>query len=104
MLEVTLEDDVACGILKFDPSISRKELIQFVIELATSEDAEQYIDLHIRTNGSDGRHCIGFQYRYAGKKAYESFFHKIRDKLYRRFGMGFKGWDVTSSVWKVVRS
>ena len=98
---VTLRDGVAAGNLLFKSSISSDQLVEAAKDLRSDADGEHFLELYVRANGKKS-HCICFMYFYGnGRKEYEKFFHKIRDKMFRRFGVDFKGWDMTSRIWTI---
>ncbi len=59
---------------------------------------EGYLHLYVRET-SKNQLAIGFQYDLHGRLTQEKFFHRVTDKIKRRFGNDFVGWDLSSSTW-----
>jgi hypothetical protein len=88
--------DVVTGIWKFGPDVSPMSVGMFATEWLTEEDPN-LLQLYCRKCSRD-QYGIGFMYRFEGD-SYKPFFHRMTDKLKRRFGNGFVGWDVSVPTW-----
>ncbi|MDQ5981528.1 MAG: hypothetical protein QG570_277 [Patescibacteria group bacterium] len=90
----------ATGLWKFADSISEAELLDLANEWAKDD---RFINLYIRKCSKD-QNGIGYTYKYAEedfdtKEIFISeFTEKFKDQLYKKFGTGFVGWDISSST------
>lgn len=96
---------VANGIWKFDPEITIAELEKLCHEWLEAEDGFRYYELFVRV-GSKDQPGIVFMYCFDpenedNKTKFEEFVRRMKDQLYKRFGVNFLGWDVTSKTYMV---
>lgn len=116
MARVTMHtrDDVVSGIWKFkaldheaetsddEPQGVRIEDLLEVAEQWLHTEGDKYLDVFIRKCSSD-QWGICFQYIFAGKN-HQRYFHKTSDKLKRRFGNDFVGWDISAPTHLIKKS
>lgn len=99
MTNTVKHEDVVSGMWKFHENITPEELIGLAEEWKNGSDGDRYLDLHIRKCSKD-QFGIGFMYCFEpNPRGHHPFFYKITDKLKRRFGNDFVGWDVSSPTW-----
>ncbi len=90
----------ATGLWKFSDSIDENQLVELANEWASDD---KFINLYVRKCSKD-QNGIGFTYKYVedgydNKEAFiKDFTEKFKDELYKRFGVGLVGWDLSSST------
>jgi hypothetical protein len=97
------DDKVISGIWKFDKQkVTPEDLVFFAKELV-QEESEAYQNMKVRScSKTTWGICFDYDRRRSGNPGvYSYFFDRITDKLKRKFGNGFVGWDITDSVWIV---
>lgn len=104
---VKVEETIISGIWKISKTVPVVEVIEVAQELVDEISAMpvvHYRNVHVRST-SKSSWGISFIYDCGestrNKVRYDAFFNRITDKLKRRFGNEFVGWDVTNDVWMV---
>ncbi len=93
--------DLISGIWKFSrPKIALDVIVQLAQEFL-DEEPDKYLGIHVRKCSQTQ---IGISFIYdmgenSDTKSYDEFFNSKTDKLKRRFGNDFVGWDTTRGVW-----
>lgn len=92
-----INSNIYSGLWKFKDSIEESQLVELAKEWAKDN---KYIHLYIRRCSKD-QHGIGFSYlnpNKATEEAFDNFTDEMKDVLYKRFGTGLVGWDLSSST------
>ena len=93
------------GIWKFSDRVSIADLITFAQELI-AEGKEKYLHVEVRKCSKDQNGicflCIPVWNAFeSSERLSNRLFEERKDKMYRRFGTGFVGWDVSPEVYVV---
>lgn len=92
-------DNVVTGMWKFARGTDAETLVSFALECQREPVAlGGYLHLYVRGASKD-QLAIGFQYDLHGRFTQKQFFHRMTDKIKRRFGNDFVGWDLSSPTW-----
>lgn len=95
------EDEIVSGIWKFNKEkVTPEALVFFAVELV-QEEPEAYQSIKVRScSKTTWGICFDYDRKRSGNPGvFTYFFDRITDKLKRKFGNGFVGWDVADSVW-----
>ncbi len=92
--------DVVQGIWKFADTIHVGDLLTVARELV-AEDPYRYTSVTVRRCSRDQMGICFTCEITGGKEAYNAFHDRYCDKFYKKFGINFKGWDITDSVWVI---
>jgi len=86
---------IISGLWKFHERVPEQQLVEIAEEWAKEP---KYTQLYVR-KGSKDQYGIGFMYdlreEEISENEYSDFFNNVSDKLKRRFGNDFVGWDVS---------
>lgn len=93
-------DDLMSGIWKFSMDrVTPRQLGEYAEELAQKEE---YLHVYIRKASKD-QWGLGFALKHnkGGTEEYDKLLEDLKDELYKRFGSGLVGWDISSSTYTV---
>ena len=110
MSETTIRpvENIVSGIWKFSDKIAPETLVQLGRELY-EENPACYENIHVR-RCSKNQLGISFIYRLYDDRppakfdACYAFQYRMTDRLKRRFGNDFVGWDIAEEIWAVAPS
>ena len=96
-VSVTKRSDLVVGIWKFDERVGELVVCDLAVELKNAQPS-QYEQVLVR-RCSKNQLGVCYTYRLGDGESYSKFFYRETDKLKRRFGNDFVGYDITSEVW-----
>jgi hypothetical protein len=108
LVRVSVRHDWLHGVLKFSPNISVQKLIEVATDIKNAleknpDEAGKLKTLGIRQYAERPyRFSIFFAYEFDGTEATgKKLVYRITDKLKRRFGNDFVGWDISTELWLI---